>query len=286
MRYEAPQTLDQAVNVFSEFNGLKRILAGGTDILVQLRTDVIQPELLMNIKDIKELGKIELFDNFWKIGAGVSAANITGNKEFSKEWPGITEGVGLIGSTQIQNRATLVGNLSNASPAADGVPALVAANAMVEIIGRSGNRKSEILPLISGPGKLNIKSDEFISHVLIPRQNKNSSDCYMRFIPRTEMDIAVVGCGVNLSVENNNISAVRVVLGAVGPKVIFSEEASNSLLGASLNADSLSKLQEICERDAKPIDDKRGTIDFRRKVAGVLAKRAVEKAYKRIMEDS
>ena len=100
------------------------------------------------------------------------------------------------------------------------------------------------------------------------------------------MDIAVVGCGVNLSVENNNVSAVRVALGAVGPKVIFSEEASNSLLGANLNADSLSKLQEICERDAKPIDDKRGTIDFRRKVAGVLAKRAVEKAYKRIMEDS
>ena len=140
--------------------------------------------------------------------------------------------------------------------------------------------------MISGPGKLNIKSDEFISHILIPRQNKNSSDCYMRFIPRTEMDIAVVGCGVNLSVEYNNISAVRVVLGAVGPKVIFSEEVSNSLLGASLNADSISKLQKVCEKAANPIDDKRGTIDFRRKVAGVLAKRAVEKAYKRIMEDS
>ena len=283
MRYESPKTLEQAIDIFSGFAGQKRILAGGTDILVQLRTEQIHPELLMNIKEIPDLQKIELVDGYWKIGAGVSASSLTCNESFASNWPGIVEGVGLIGSTQIQNRATLVGNLSNASPAADGIPSLISSEAKVQIVSKLKTRVVDIFSLIVGPGKIDLQHSEFISHILIPIQKSNASDCYMRFIPRSEMDIAVVGCAVNLSLNDGLIDSIKVVLGAVGPKVIISENASKEVTGTSLDQIALNKLQMCCEEAANPIDDKRGTSEFRRKVAGVLAKRAAQKAYDRLV---
>ncbi len=286
MKYEAPETIDQAIDIYSKFNGSKKILAGGTDVLVQLRTDIVRPEMVMNIKKINSLHEFCIVDGYWKIGAAVSASKITKNTAFISEWPGIAEGVGLIGSTQIQNRATLVGNLSNASPAADGIPALVAANAKVEIVGQQGSRVKDVYSLIEGPGKLHLSKDEFITHILIPLQRDRSADCYLRFIPRTEMDIAVVGCGVNLSVKNQSISSAKIVLGAVGPKVIFADEAAELVLNSRLDKDVILKLQRMCEEIATPISDKRGSIRFRRQVAGVLAKRALQKAYARALEVS
>ena len=189
----------------------------------------------------------------------------------------------MIGSTQIQNRATLVGNLSNASPAADGIPSLISSEAKVQIVSKLETRVVDIFSLIVGPGKIDLQHSEFISHILIPIQKSNASDCYMRFIPRSEMDIAVVGCAVNLSLNDGLIDSIKVVLGAVGPKVIISENASKEVTGTSLDQNALNKLQMCCEEAANPIDDKRGTSEFRRKVAGVLAKRAAQKAFDRLV---
>ena len=286
LRYEAPTSIDAATSLLAENSKVAKILAGGTDVIVQMHSEKIEPKLIVDIKNIPELRKIEKTDDGFKFGAAISGKELMLNEEFNNVWPGIMDGVRLIGSLQIRGRASVGGNLCNASPAADSVPPLIAAAAVANIIGPSGSRDIPVEEVIIKPGQTSLSEGEIIVSFQLPNRPPKSGDAYLRFTPRTEMDIAVVGCGVNLSVENNNISAVRVVLGAVGPKVIFSEEASNSLLGTSVNADSLSKLQEVCEKAANPIDDKRGTIDFRRKVAGVLAKRAVEKAYKRIMEDS
>jgi carbon-monoxide dehydrogenase medium subunit len=190
-------------------------------------------------------------------------------------WPGVVEAAGLIGSTQVQGRATMAGNLCNASPAADSVPAMVAAGAVARIVGPQGTRDLPVIDVPQGPGKTALERGEFIASILLPARGPRSSDAYLRFIPRTEMDIAVAGCGVSLSLdEEGRVTASRVALGAVGPKVMLVEEAAEAIKRRVLDEAALNDLAAACSRAATPIDDKRGTVDFRRHVAGVLARRA------------
>ena len=274
MRYEAPQSIDDAVRLLAAGTGA-HVLAGGTDLLVRLRAEMVEPEVIVDIKRIAGMKEIAAEDGGWRIGAAVSGAEMSEHAGLCASWPGVVEAAGLIGSTQVQGRATLAGNLCNASPAADSVPAMVAAGAVVRVVGPKGTRDVPVIDIPKSPGKTTLAPGEFIASVFLPARAARSGDAYLRFIPRTEMDIAVVGCGVALSLDaGGKVAQARVVLGAVGPKVILVEAAAEAIRGRALDEAALADLAAACSAAATPIDDKRGTVDFRRHVSGVLARRA------------
>jgi carbon-monoxide dehydrogenase medium subunit len=282
MRYEAPETLKSAVTLLAKEKGLAFVLAGGTDLLVKMKGGFLEPDLVVDIKRIKGVHDITKSATGFKIGAAVPGVALGEHAALVKAWPGVVEGANLIGSKQVQGRCTMVGNLCNGSPAADGVPALIAANAKVVISGPKGKRTIPVEQVPVSPGRISLKKGEIIESILLPKRPANSSDAYLRFIPRTEMDIAVVSAAVNLTLDGKGtIKDARVVLGAVAPTIIVVPAAAKALIGSKLDAAALEKLAAACSAACKPIDDKRGTIEFRTKVAGVLARRAAEIAYKR-----
>jgi carbon-monoxide dehydrogenase medium subunit len=283
MQYHSPTTIDDAVRVLAGASGDCRILAGGTDLLVRMRSGFAEPDAILDIKKIAELREIRQEDGGWRIGAAVPGAEMKEHGQLSAVWPGIVEAVDLIGSTQIQGRATMAGNLCNASPAADSVPAMVAADAVARIAGPEGTRDVPVIDIPTGPGKTSLGKGEFITSIFLPPRPERSADAYLRFIPRTEMDIAVVGCGVSLTLdESGACTAARVALGAVAPTVLLVEEAAAALIGTALDDAALDALASACSKAARPIADKRGTIEFRTHVAGVLARRAAVIAKTRI----
>ena len=284
MQYHSPSSFNEAVAISNSSSGLVKYLAGGTDVLVQLKIGTKSPDHLIDIKNIPGVKEISLRDDGgYTIGAAVSGAQLTEHKELSKKWPGLVEGMELVGSAQIQSRATLVGNLCNGSPAADSVPGMIAAGASVSILNSSGTKDVLVEDIPSGPGSTSLENGELITAINLPKRNDYEGDAYLRFIPRTEMDIAVVGCAVNLSLENGVITAAKVVLGAVGPKVILAHSAADCLVGTKLDGSSLSRFSAECGQIAKPISDKRGSEEFRKDIIGVIAQRGAKKAYDRAL---
>ena len=282
MNYQAPTSLDAAVDLLAGAKGDCRILAGGTDLLVRMHSDMADPDTVLDIKRIDSLRTISQEDGGWRIGAAVPAAEMGENDGLVADWPGVVEAANLIGSTQIQGRCTIAGNLCNASPAADSVPALVAAEAIARVVGPDGIRDIPVEEVPEGPGKTSLKPGELVASIFLPARPERSGDAYLRFIPRTEMDIAVVGCGISLTLDaSGNCVAARVALGAVAPTVILVPEAAEALVGTSVDEDALAKLAAACSAAAKPIDDKRGTAEYRVHMAGVLARRAAVIAKKR-----
>ena len=279
MRYEAPTTINAAVKLLAGKAGVARVLAGGTDLLVQLRTDRIAPDLVVDVKRIPGMRSIATTAKGFRIGAAVSGAELGENKALRKAWPGVVEAANLIGSKQIQSRATLAGNLCNASPAADSVPALVAAGATAVIAGTKGKRTVPVEAVAVAPGRTSLKKGEIVEAILLPKRAPRSGDAYLRFIPRSEMDIAVVGVGVNLTLDAKGVcTAARVALGAVAERVLLVPEAAAALVGSKLDDDALDRQAAAAAAACRPIDDKRGTKEFRIKIAGVLARRAAQAA--------
>jgi carbon-monoxide dehydrogenase medium subunit len=282
MRYEAPSSLDQAVALLAAEPGDARVLAGGTDLLVQLRTDLIEPVLVVDIKRIPETRRITEEGGGFRIGAAVTGAELKEHPRLKAVWPGVVEAANLIGSTQIQGRATLGGNLCNGSPAADSVPALIAAGAIAMVAGPDGRREVPVEEVMQGPRRLALAKGEIVVSFLLPPKSARTADAYLRFIPRTEMDIAVAGCGVCLTLDaGGTCTAARVALGAVAPRPLLVPEAARALIGTKLDAAALDRLDAAARAACQPIDDKRGTRDYRIKVAGVLARRAAQSAYER-----
>jgi carbon-monoxide dehydrogenase medium subunit len=264
-----------AATLLAKEKGNAYVLAGGTDLLVRLRTGFIEPDLIVDIKRIAGMHAIQKTATGFKIGAAVSGAELGEHAALKKAWPGVVEAANLIGSKQIQGRATMTGNLCNASPAADSVPALVAAAAKAVIVGPKGKRTIPVEAVPVSPGRTSLKKGEIIESILLPQRGARSGDAYLRFIPRTEMDIAVVGVGVNLTLDAKGVvTAARVSLGAVAPTVLLVPEAAKAIIGTKLDAKALEALAAACSGACRPIDDKRGTKDYRIKVAGVLARRA------------
>jgi aerobic carbon-monoxide dehydrogenase medium subunit len=275
MRYEAPDTPEGAVALLAGATGETRILAGGTDLLVQMRADVVDPALIVDIKRISETRKVTEEKGGWRVGAAATGAELKEHPRLKQVWPGVVEAANLIGSTQVQGRATLGGNLCNGSPAADSVPALIAAGAVASIVGPQGRRDLPVEDVMLGPRKLALQKGEFILSFLLPPRPPRSSDAYLRFIPRTEMDIAVVGAGVSLKVDAGGvITAARVSLGAVAPRVLLVPEAAAAIVGSRLDRPAQDRLEAAARAACQPIDDKRGTTEFRIQVAGVLARRS------------
>ncbi len=250
--------------------------------MVQLRAGLVEPALVVDVKHIPGLRAIAPEAGGFRIGAAVSGAELGEYAEVRSVWPGVVEGFELIGSTQVQGRATMAGNLCNGSPAADAVPGLIAADAVARIMGPGGERDCPIADIPAGPGRTTLAKGEFLTSIFLPGRPERSGDAYLRFIPRTEMDIAVASAAVSLTLDAAGaVTAARVALGAVAPTVRLVAAAADAIIGTILDDTALTALSAACSAACSPIDDKRGTIEFRTQIAGVLARRAALIAYAR-----
>ena len=276
--YAAPTSLEEALSVLeSQANDGQRtqILAGGTDVLVQMRSVDKEPRTLVDIKYIAETNELSIGADEIFIGAAIPSAALNENDELKGLLPGLIEAADLIGSTQIQGRATIGGNLCNSSPAGDTLPALVVVSAVCVIASPGGPREVAVGDFVPGVGQNCLGSHEILLGLKIPRPGNNSADAYLRFIPRTEMDIAVAGAGVALTLDDGGTcTSARVAIGAVAPTVLLVEAASAALVGTKVDDDALNAAAAACSDAASPITDKRGTVEYRKKVVGVLCKRA------------
>jgi carbon-monoxide dehydrogenase medium subunit len=282
MEYRSPRSVKEAVELLAAHDGAAHVLAGGTDLLVKLRAGFVAPQLVLDVKAIPQLRSIEADARGFRIGAAVSCAEIGEHAALAAAWPGVVEALKLIGSTQIQGRATLGGNLCNASPAADSVPAMIAAGAVCEVASHSGTREVPVESIVVGPGRTSLARGEFVVSFRLPKPRARQGDAYLRLIPRTEMDIAVVGAGVALALDEKGVCThARLGLGAVAPTPLLVADAARALVGTRVDAAALQALAGAASAACKPIDDKRGTVAYRTMVAGVLARRAARIALQR-----
>ncbi|HEY6393953.1 MAG TPA: xanthine dehydrogenase family protein subunit M [Candidatus Binataceae bacterium] len=282
INYEVPTSLKQAVSILKSHGEKARPFVGGTDLIIQLRAGVRRPDYLVDIKQIKELRQIKLdAKKGLRLGAAVPCIEIYENAEMHRRYPGLTEAAHLIGSLQIQNRASVGGNLCNGSPAADTTPALIALNAVARIAGPKGERKVPVQDFVVSPGQTVLKPGELLIELLVPAPAKHSSDAYLRFIPRNEMDIAVVGVGAAVTLDGNRIKAARIGLGAVAATPLYAAAASEALAGKHLDDAALNEAARLASEASSPIDDMRGTAEFRRHITGVLTRRALTIAVER-----
>jgi len=272
-RYEAPGTIADALGVIAANPGAM-VLAGGTDLLVQYQSGTRRPSAFVDVKRIPELMRITADADGVTIGAAVPAAEIGAHPAIKAWWPGLVDGVHLIGSTQIQGRSSIGGNLCNASPAADSVCALIVSRAVAIIAGPSGQREVPVEKFAVAPGRTVLAPGELLVSVRLAKPAAHTGDGYQRLIPRTEMDIAVASAAVSLTLGADGVcSAARVAIGAVAPTALVVADAAAALVGSRIDADALKKAAAAASAAASPIDDKRGTTAYRRQVVGVLTRR-------------
>jgi carbon-monoxide dehydrogenase medium subunit len=282
IRYEAPTSIPEAIRLM-QADPTASVMAGGTDLLVQFRAGVKRPSAFIDIKRIPDLVQLSIDANGLRLGAAVSAAELGENAELIRLWPGLAEAAALIGSTQIQGRGSLGGNLCNASPAADTPCSMIVNRAECVIAGPAGERTIPVEQFILGPGKTVLAHGEFLVTIRVPRPKPHTADAYLRLTPRSEMDIAVVGSAVSLTLDTHGVcTAARVALAAVAPTPVLVTDAAEALIGSRLDDGALSRAAAAASAAARPIDDKRGTIAYRRQIAGVLTKRAAAIACRRV----
>ncbi len=284
--YEAPTTVDQAVKLLASDGDSARVICGGTDLLIQMRNAVRKPRLLVDVKGIPEMREIS-FDAKagLKLGAAVPCIEIHESQVMHRYYPGLTEAAHLIGSLQIQSRASIGGNLCNSSPAADTSPALLAVGAIAKIVGPAGTREVPVEKFFTGPGTNVLQKGELVVQILIPPPAPHTADRYIRMIPRNEMDIAIVGAGACVTLDGDKVAAARIGLGAVAPTPILAPKAAEYLIGKKLDEKTAERAGELARESASPIDDMRGTAEYRRHVVGVLTKRALLGAAERARQN-
>ncbi|MCP3910855.1 MAG: xanthine dehydrogenase family protein subunit M [Actinomycetia bacterium] len=281
MKYLAPSTVEEAAGLLAADPG-SQVFAGATDLVPQMRAGRPAPSTLVDLKKIERLVSVSSSDSGWVIGAATPNVRLTENDALSAEMPGLVEAAGLIGSDQVQSRSSLGGNLCNASPAADSVPAMVVNGARAVIVSDSGTRTIPVEEVTTGPGQTSLAPGEFVVEFEIDHPPANTGDAYLRLIPRTEMDIAVVGAGVRVTLDaNGQCTAATIALGAVAPTVVRVPDAEAALVGSNLDEAALEAAAEAARAACNPIDDKRGTIAYRTHVAGVLTRRAITIATER-----
>jgi len=280
--YAAPATVAEAVQLFADRGDRARALAGGTDIIVQVRENRRDLDLLVDLKNIAEVNELA-FDpsKGLRLGAAVPCYKICENDAIRRAYPGLVDAASLIGGVQIQSRASVGGNLCNASPAADSIPALIAHEAVAVIAGPKGSREVPVEQFCTGPGRSALQRGEFLLRLQLPAPKPHTGSAYLRFIPRNEMDIAVVGVGAAVTLDGSTCRAARIALGAVGPTPILANDAGNALVGRSLGEADLDKAAQLARASARPISDMRGDAEYRRHLVGVLVKRSLQIAIQR-----
>lgn len=281
--YEAPTSVAEAVRVLSQHNGSARPLAGGTDLIDQIRTGRHQPQVVVDIKKIPELSVLENSATGLRLGAAVPCYRIYGDAAISEAYAALADSARIIGGVQIQSRASVGGNLCNSGPAADSTPSLIALGAVAVIAGPKGRREVAVENFCTGPGKNVLTAGEFLVELKLPARPAHSGSHYRRFIPRNEMDIAVVGvaASVVLDATGETFVSARIALGAVGPTPLYAKDASALLSGKSVSEETFGKAADAAKAIATPIDDMRGTKEFRLHITGVLTRRVLEEAVRR-----
>ena len=286
--YAAPETVEQAIAVLQEHSQAgepAQMLAGGTDLLVQIRSVDGSARTIIDVKKLPETNRLEISASEIYIGAAIPGAVLTANAELTARLPGLVEAVDLIGSTQIQGRASLGGNLCNASPAGDTIPALMVNTGRCQIAGPAGTRELPVEEFVTGVGTNALGDGELLLGISFPAPAVRTADAYLRFIPRTEMDIAVAGAGVSVTLgEDGTCTAARVSICAVAPTALLVAAAADALIGTTLDEEALAAAGAACTAASSPISDKRGTADYRRKVVAVLCRRAASLAAERAAE--
>ena len=280
----SPTSLLEAQAAFGE-GAASSWLAGGTDLLVGIRLGVRDPSRVVDLKQIPELTAIEVGETSVRIGAAASAFDVLHNSDVPSLFPGLAEALDLIGSTQIQGRCSAGGNLCNASPAADSIPALIANGAQCRVLGPDGERTLAVEDFVVGPNQNALAAGELLVELILPKPAAGTSDAYLRLTPRTEMDIAVAGAGVSITVDNSSTcTAARVAIGAVAPTALLVKTAGEALVGSQLDQAAMDAAVAAARAAASPISDKRGTAEYRTHVLGILLSRAIANARARIEE--
>ena len=281
--YDAPPTVADAVELLNRHGETARVLAGGTDLIDQIRSDSLRPEWVVDVKQIPDLNILESDKADLRLGAAVPCYRIYGNDRIVRDYSALADSCRIIGGMQIQSRASVGGNLCNAGPAADSIPSLIALEATCLIAGPAGSRTVPVAEFCTGPGWNCLETGEILVELRFPSRPAHSGSHYRRFIPRNEMDIAVVGVGASVTLDDagETFLAARISLGAVGPTPLFAREAGDLLTGRPVSDDSVLAAAEAAQSIATPIDDKRGTAEFRRHLVGVLTRRVLKCAVNR-----
>lgn len=279
LHYEAPTSLDQAIGLLAAAGDDGRMLAGGTDLIIQMRAGVREPGQVIDAKKIPELQTLSYdAQSGLRLGAALACCEIIDNPTVRQHYPGLVEAAGLIGSDQILARASVGGNVCNGSPAADTTPALIALNATCHIAGPNGTREVAVEDVVTAPGQTALAADELLVEFRIPAPPAKAADCYQRFIPRNEMDIAVVGVGSCVALDGDTCSAARIGLGAVAARPLLAKEVGAALVGKPLDDAAINAAAKLAQAAASPISDMRGTAEFRTHLVGVLTRRTLEEA--------
>jgi carbon-monoxide dehydrogenase medium subunit len=279
--YAAPADLNEAVGLLAKAGERAQLLAGGTDIIVQLREGLRRADLVIDVKKIPELSRLEFLpETGLQLGASVPCWQIYEDAKIAAAYPALAQAVSMIGGWQIQSRASVGGNLCNSSPAADSIPALIALGATAHLAGPNGRRTVPVAEFCTGPGRNVVQKDELLVAITLPPSHAGSGSAYQRFTPRNEMDIAVVGVGswIQLDESRQRIEAARIALGAVGPTPMFAQQASEFLTGKEANDELFAEAGELAKQVATPISDMRGPAEFRMQLVGVLTRRTLAAA--------
>ncbi len=286
--YVAPTSVDEAVAVLSQHGDRARPLAGGTDVLVQLRGGRYELDAIVDVKNIPELVQVKHDSSGLEFGAAVPCYALYEDPGISAEYPGLVDAASLIGGIQIQSRAGFGGNLCNAAPSADGIGPLIVYNAVAKVVGASGSREVSVEDFCTGPGRTVLDAGEFVVSISMGKPASGFGAAYERFIPRNEMDIAVAGVasGVQLDSSGENFVSSRVALASVGPTPILcgydgDGQYEDPLAGKPVNDDSINAAGKLARESASPINDMRGTIEQRRHLVDVLTRRTLNKAVER-----
>ncbi len=284
--YEAPTSLAGAVKILSSHNGSARPLAGGTDLIDHVRNQRLTPDVIVDVKKIPELNVLDVSADGLRLGAAVPCSQIYQNEQTCRSYSALADSCHIIGGIQIQNRASVGGNLCNSGPAADSTPSLIVLRAVCLIAGPNGQREVPVEDFCTAPGENVLQPDELLVELKFPPRPAGSGSHYRRFIPRNEMDIAVVGVGaaVELDESGENFVSARISLAAVAPTPLLAEDAGNLLAGQPVSDESISQAAAAARAIAKPITDMRGTIEFRLHLTGVLTERVLKRAVQRARE--
>ncbi len=275
LTYHAPNSIDDAIKILADASLPPKVLSGGTDLIIQMQRPKAPESLVVDVKKIPGMRDAEWSEDGLTLGPAMSCAEFTKRQDIKSIFPGLVEAAYLIGSTQVQGRASLGGNLCNASPAADTIPALIANRAICVIQGPSGTRVVPVEAFVTGVGKNCLEQGELLAALTLARPEPGTADAYLRFIPRTEMDIAVAGAAVSLTLDSRGVCRnARIAIGAVAPTAILVPAAEDILVGETISDEVLAGVAQAASDAASPISDRRGTVEFRRHVVGVLTKRA------------
>jgi carbon-monoxide dehydrogenase medium subunit len=282
--YAAPTSVAEAVSLLAGKNGQAKVLAGGTDILVQLREGMRHAELVVDVKKIPELVEVSFSrEQGLTLGAAVPCYRIYENAEIAAAYPALTDAARIVGGWQIQSRASVGGNLCNSSPAGDSIPSLIAYDVRCRIAGPKGEREVSAAEFCTAPGRNVLAPGELLVSLKFAPPAPRTGAAYQRFIPRNEMDIAVAGAAswVQLDAGGKTMEKARIALAAVAPRPMFAEEASRWLAGKPATEDSFAQAGELAKKVASPIDDMRGTVEYRIHLCSVLTKRTLALAVQR-----